>query len=157
MTCSCGTTSAHEIARRTTSDGVVLLFWSDGLVTGRVGHYLPGIGAKRLAGGGSAPGPPPLCPCTRDTPLGRVSPPWPRYALTAPFCLALACATAVPALALHAPMPAGARAAVPASSLHATHAVSRYEASAWEFNTWWRLAVAVCLCEIEVLLPESEP
>lgn len=66
MTCSCGTPTAHEIARRATSDGIVLLFWSDGLVTGRVGHYLRGIGAKRLAEGASIALREEVCILTRE-------------------------------------------------------------------------------------------
>lgn len=49
MTCTCGTATTHEIARRTTLDGATIRFWSDGTLTGQW-HDLPGIGRKRLPG-----------------------------------------------------------------------------------------------------------
>ena len=48
--CSCGNTSPHPIARRTTADGVHVDIWSDGMVTDAsvIAGYLPGVGRKRL-------------------------------------------------------------------------------------------------------------
>lgn len=37
--CSCGCREPHEVARRRTFDGIDVLFWSDGAVTGRMGTY----------------------------------------------------------------------------------------------------------------------
>ena len=47
--CSCGCTEPHQIARRTTADGVRLAVWSDGAVTLAVGIYLRGLGIPRSA------------------------------------------------------------------------------------------------------------
>lgn len=38
-TCTCGDTSAHPIASRTTADGYSLLLWSDGALTDAAGTY----------------------------------------------------------------------------------------------------------------------
>ena len=38
-TCSCGDTSAHPMASRTTMDGYSLLLWSDGALTDAAGTY----------------------------------------------------------------------------------------------------------------------
>ena len=48
--CSCGNRSPHPIARKTTSDGVNVHVWSDGMVTDAsiIAGYLPGVGRKRL-------------------------------------------------------------------------------------------------------------
>lgn len=54
MTCSCGTPAAHEIARRMTSDGKAICFWSDGGVTAPLGIYLPGVGARKLPEGAAS-------------------------------------------------------------------------------------------------------
>lgn len=48
-TCPCGTREDHEIARRRTSDGKTIMFWSDGLVTRAMGFGIKGIGAARSA------------------------------------------------------------------------------------------------------------
>lgn len=37
--CSCGCREPHEVMRRRTFDGIDVLFWSDGAVTGRMGTY----------------------------------------------------------------------------------------------------------------------
>ena len=45
--CTCGTTDTHEIARRQTADGIGVVLWSDGAITGRLGvalHGIPGAG-----------------------------------------------------------------------------------------------------------------
>src|SRR5512139_3438245 len=42
-TCSCGETSNHVIAKRSTADGIAVQIWHDGMVTGRFGHGLPGV------------------------------------------------------------------------------------------------------------------
>lgn len=41
--CSCGEGRAHEVARRRTADGVSVLLWSDGQVTGRLGYRIEGV------------------------------------------------------------------------------------------------------------------
>lgn len=48
--CSCGNASPHPIARKTTSDGVNVHVWSDGMVTDAsiVAGYLPGVGRRRV-------------------------------------------------------------------------------------------------------------
>ena len=48
--CSCGNASPHPIARKTTSDGVNVHVWSDGMVTDAsiIAGYLPGVGRRRL-------------------------------------------------------------------------------------------------------------
>ena len=38
--CSCGETKPHEIARRQTADGITVVFWSDGAISGRLGLNL---------------------------------------------------------------------------------------------------------------------
>ncbi len=48
LSCSCGNTDPHTIARRRTVEDIDLAFWSDGQLTGRFGHYLLEIGRKRL-------------------------------------------------------------------------------------------------------------
>jgi hypothetical protein len=48
VTCTCGETAPHVVARRTTSDGVPAELYSDGYVCGPVGTYLPGVGRRRL-------------------------------------------------------------------------------------------------------------
>lgn len=48
-TCSCGETTDHVVARRTTIDGKTVLFWSDGLVTFGAGFAIKGIGRARAA------------------------------------------------------------------------------------------------------------
>jgi hypothetical protein len=45
--CSCGETRAHVIARRRTADFRDVELWSDGSVTGRFGHALPGVPIAR--------------------------------------------------------------------------------------------------------------
>lgn len=47
MTCSCGCTAPHKIARRQTADSIRLDLWSDGSVTSGIGIPLPGIGTAR--------------------------------------------------------------------------------------------------------------
>lgn len=48
-TCTCGETEDHVIAKRTTADGKLVLFWSDGLVTFGMGFGIPGVGRARYA------------------------------------------------------------------------------------------------------------
>lgn len=45
--CSCGCAETHEVARRTTADGKLVVLWSDGLVTGFLGFRVRGVGASR--------------------------------------------------------------------------------------------------------------
>lgn len=42
-TCSCGETKPHVIARREAADGVHVLLWDNGAVTGALGYKLPGV------------------------------------------------------------------------------------------------------------------
>jgi hypothetical protein len=46
MNCTCGDTKRHSIASRRTSDGVAVVLWSDGSMTGNLGA-LPGLPAVR--------------------------------------------------------------------------------------------------------------
>lgn len=46
--CSCGTPELHTLAIKTTADGMTVLFWNDGSVTGRMGVGCYG-GAPRKA------------------------------------------------------------------------------------------------------------
>lgn len=48
LSCSCGNPDPHTIAHRRTTNDIDLAFWSDGQLTGRLGHYLLQIGRKRL-------------------------------------------------------------------------------------------------------------
>jgi hypothetical protein len=48
--CTCGRADAHQIAQRTTADGVAVVLWSDGPVTGRMGYALPGVPVARPEG-----------------------------------------------------------------------------------------------------------
>lgn len=45
--CSCGETAPHVIARRTTEDGTVICFWSDGTPTFALGKFIPKCGVAR--------------------------------------------------------------------------------------------------------------
>lgn len=45
--CSCGEARPHEVARRRTADGVSVLLWSDGPVTGRLGYQIEGVPMAR--------------------------------------------------------------------------------------------------------------
>lgn len=45
--CSCGSTSAHVVARRTTADDVAVEIWDNGAITGRLGFALPGVPVVR--------------------------------------------------------------------------------------------------------------
>lgn len=47
VSCSCGNAATHQMARRTTGDGVDVVLWSDGSVTGRLGYALPGVPLRR--------------------------------------------------------------------------------------------------------------
>lgn len=47
--CTCGETQPHVITTKRTADGKPVELWSDGLVTGCRGTYLPGIGRRRLS------------------------------------------------------------------------------------------------------------
>lgn len=47
MTCTCGKTDDHVVARRMSADGVHLELWSTGEITGRLGLYPPGLGRAR--------------------------------------------------------------------------------------------------------------
>lgn len=47
LTCPCGETAAHVIARRETADGIAVQIWHDGAVTGRHGRALPGVPVAR--------------------------------------------------------------------------------------------------------------
>lgn len=47
IACSCGETRAHVIARRRTADFLDVELWSDGPVTSRFGHALPGVPIAR--------------------------------------------------------------------------------------------------------------
>jgi hypothetical protein len=46
--CTCGELAPHIVARRTTADGRRVEIYSDGYVLGPAGHYLPGVGRKRV-------------------------------------------------------------------------------------------------------------
>jgi len=47
MTCSCGQSDAHEIARSHTYDGIAVCLWSDGMVSGLMGFRLRGVPSRR--------------------------------------------------------------------------------------------------------------
>jgi hypothetical protein len=42
MTCTCGNTKPHTIAKRTTSDGDHVYLWNDGVLTWALGRYIEG-------------------------------------------------------------------------------------------------------------------
>lgn len=46
-TCSCGNTKPHHVAQRLTADGIAVVLWCDGAVTGRMGYGLPGVTVVR--------------------------------------------------------------------------------------------------------------
>jgi hypothetical protein len=48
--CSCGDAKPHKVAERRTMDGATVVFWSDGLVTGRMGVGLIQAGAHSTWG-----------------------------------------------------------------------------------------------------------
>lgn len=43
VTCSCGDTRDHEVARRSTADGVHVVLWASGAIAGTLGLKLPGV------------------------------------------------------------------------------------------------------------------
>lgn len=45
--CSCGDPTAHTIARRVTADGIGVLLWDDGGVSGVLGYRLQGVPMRR--------------------------------------------------------------------------------------------------------------
>lgn len=45
--CSCGGHGDHSVARRKTSDGIIVVMWSDGAITGALGRGLPGVPIAR--------------------------------------------------------------------------------------------------------------
>lgn len=47
--CSCGHDRAHQVAQRLTADGIAVVLWSDGPVTGRMGFALDGVPVARPA------------------------------------------------------------------------------------------------------------
>ncbi len=47
--CSCGHDHAHQIAKRLTADGIAVILWSNGPVTGRMGFALDGVPVARPA------------------------------------------------------------------------------------------------------------
>lgn len=46
-TCTCEIAAAHIIARRQTADGIGVVVWSDGAITGRLGSALSGVPVVR--------------------------------------------------------------------------------------------------------------
>lgn len=46
-TCTCGNTKPHHVAQRLTADGIAVVLWCDGAVTGRLGYALPGVTVVR--------------------------------------------------------------------------------------------------------------
>jgi hypothetical protein len=50
LTCSCGCTEDHVIARARTFDGVAIELWSSGDITGRLGQYPAGLSKARAQG-----------------------------------------------------------------------------------------------------------
>lgn len=47
MACPCGTSESHRVAHRRTADGVVVVLWDDGAVTGLMGLRLVGVPVVR--------------------------------------------------------------------------------------------------------------
>lgn len=45
--CTCGETEPHTIAKRRTADGITVMLWSDGAVTGAFGGRFPGLPVRR--------------------------------------------------------------------------------------------------------------
>lgn len=45
--CTCGTIEAHITSRRMTADGIGVVCWSDGAITGRFGNAFPGVPVVR--------------------------------------------------------------------------------------------------------------
>ena len=45
--CTCGEAHPHEVMRRSTSDGIDICLWSDGMITGAMGYRIRGVPAGR--------------------------------------------------------------------------------------------------------------